>query len=620
VPNPLDSPPIRSPQAVHSFIASRIQGKDIVEIGTRNGDGMSCFTLHARKATAIEYDKVYCNSLRSASKNISAAHNGRHGFRVTCSDYRAGGVVDADIITWWEQTPLENIPALQHCLAEQEAGRLRDTAEAILLFDPKWRQDMAGFQKLCPLASWSVKIPFNEEALCLSQHADKPARHSSETCDRASGYFLVAGIPIKRMAAFAQISSAESAACQKLHEAGYKKSRNESAWQFVQVNEVAMPPAAVLPPHTLLPYCTTATGRLLQEGGPPPRSLMVIHATVQTLQHARLQAATLAMSAPNELVTGALLLAFNTHAYDDAATTQRLSLYPHGLKSSCRLPANVGYRCGQFISWRLLSAAWATDHYKTIALLEADLYFTDWTFSFLQRQLDLSEALMHLGSMGQWRDAARGTHLFPNTELIVFRPVGPLRGAATPHDTKSVWGRLPGLCDATQTSQSCQTTTLEPIRSHPELCRILGRSRGSCKDIRQGCLTMEHVFALELQYSGVPTSILYEKNLTPETNWWNWSAFSDEPRKKSGWEAPGHMAWGFDAIGMWHSHRPEESYRSYSLLHWPMRRADWSVLFALKGGPLLQYRFWSKFLKFLLAMIAGRLIFVYCCRARRSCY
>ena len=53
VPSPLDAPPIRSPQAVHSFIASRLPGKDLVEIGTRNGDGMSCFALHARKATAI---------------------------------------------------------------------------------------------------------------------------------------------------------------------------------------------------------------------------------------------------------------------------------------------------------------------------------------------------------------------------------------------------------------------------------------------------------------------------------------------------------------------------------------------------------------------------------------
>ena len=40
VPNPLDAPPIRSPQAVHTYVVKRIKGKEIVEIGTRNGDGI----------------------------------------------------------------------------------------------------------------------------------------------------------------------------------------------------------------------------------------------------------------------------------------------------------------------------------------------------------------------------------------------------------------------------------------------------------------------------------------------------------------------------------------------------------------------------------------------------
>ncbi len=44
VPNPIDSAPIRSPQEVHTLIASKVHAKQLVEIGTRNGDGISCFS------------------------------------------------------------------------------------------------------------------------------------------------------------------------------------------------------------------------------------------------------------------------------------------------------------------------------------------------------------------------------------------------------------------------------------------------------------------------------------------------------------------------------------------------------------------------------------------------
>ena len=108
VPNPLDAPPIRSPQRVHTLLATELfHGKDIVEIGTRNGDGMGCFALHARKATAIEYSKPYCISLENRSEALVRANPGRFGkdraYEVACSDYRTGGVLDADYITWWER-------------------------------------------------------------------------------------------------------------------------------------------------------------------------------------------------------------------------------------------------------------------------------------------------------------------------------------------------------------------------------------------------------------------------------------------------------------------------------------------------------------------------------------
>ena len=79
VQQPVDAPPIRSPQNVHSLIAKTVRGKDIIEIGTRNGDGISCFSRFAKSTTAIVYAKVYCRSLRSRSKLLASTPGGGQG-------------------------------------------------------------------------------------------------------------------------------------------------------------------------------------------------------------------------------------------------------------------------------------------------------------------------------------------------------------------------------------------------------------------------------------------------------------------------------------------------------------------------------------------------------------
>ena len=45
---PLDSSPIRSPQAAHTSLLEYFRGKNIAEIGTRRGDGMACYSQVAR--------------------------------------------------------------------------------------------------------------------------------------------------------------------------------------------------------------------------------------------------------------------------------------------------------------------------------------------------------------------------------------------------------------------------------------------------------------------------------------------------------------------------------------------------------------------------------------------
>ena len=223
---PVDAAPIRSPQRVHSYLANqRFSGKDIVEIGTRNGDGMACFAQVAKSAVAIEFDKPYCDILRKRSAELSAPpeqnilqpevmewldKNVPHhkpprrqkltgNFSVVCADYRTSGALDADIITWWEQPPgLRNVDALRHLRAELAAGRIRPTAEAVPLFDMGWDDDIKGLRHLITQSSWSKTIEFDEQALCLEQGRSRRRKDSSETCHRAKGYFVAMGIPLAR--------------------------------------------------------------------------------------------------------------------------------------------------------------------------------------------------------------------------------------------------------------------------------------------------------------------------------------------------------------------------------------------------------------------------------------
>ena len=74
VPHPVDDYPVRSSQIVHSTIATILAGREIVEIGTRNGDGMMCFAQVAHAATAIEVDPKYfdiaCKRIKQAQRQI----------------------------------------------------------------------------------------------------------------------------------------------------------------------------------------------------------------------------------------------------------------------------------------------------------------------------------------------------------------------------------------------------------------------------------------------------------------------------------------------------------------------------------------------------------------------
>jgi hypothetical protein len=72
---PVDAVPIRSPQAVHSVLANEyFAGKHMVEIGTRNGDGISCFS------------KTAASSIRLSRPRHLIAANSKSGSRLSTPD------------------------------------------------------------------------------------------------------------------------------------------------------------------------------------------------------------------------------------------------------------------------------------------------------------------------------------------------------------------------------------------------------------------------------------------------------------------------------------------------------------------------------------------------------
>ena len=124
---PMDISPIRSPLAVHTMLARRFAGRDVVEIGTRMGDAIACFALVARSAVAVELMPKYCKALanRTSRANIRTG-----SFRIACGDYRNASL-DADYITWWQQAPgLVNQALLSHLHQELLAGRMRAKTRA----------------------------------------------------------------------------------------------------------------------------------------------------------------------------------------------------------------------------------------------------------------------------------------------------------------------------------------------------------------------------------------------------------------------------------------------------------------------------------------------------------
>lgn len=188
--SPEDVSPFRSPQVVHTFLARRFNHKDVVEIGTRNGDAIACFAQTARSVVGIEKEAHYCRRLVQRAQQMHRAGTG--SFRIVCDNYERVTLPTADVYTWWQHPP--------HLLDGKVLERLKDMrkrvqhrygAQAVVLFDMSWRDDVRSLHKLRSIAAWSASIPYDEIAMCMQQ--------GKHMCERAKGTFVVLGIPLNNL-------------------------------------------------------------------------------------------------------------------------------------------------------------------------------------------------------------------------------------------------------------------------------------------------------------------------------------------------------------------------------------------------------------------------------------
>ena len=172
----VDKYPIRSPLAVADFLSERVANRNFCEIGTRNGDIMSCLSHHATSVTAIELDHVYCKKLRA------------RGFHVLCQPFEDVAektpeqLAHCDVYFWWPMdSEAQNEVWLKLILGAH--SRTGSNATVFVAHDTHWKTDMKTLPRLTRQYGGQIsRIFFDEggslegEASYTSPFYDRPGR------------------------------------------------------------------------------------------------------------------------------------------------------------------------------------------------------------------------------------------------------------------------------------------------------------------------------------------------------------------------------------------------------------------------------------------------------------
>ena len=120
-----DAYPTRSPLLVVDYLIPLVRGKRFLEIGSRNGDILSCVSHYASEVSAIEMDRKHCHSLRA------------RGLSVVCKrleDVPAAEFPAADVIFWWPTLAVASNPSWLQLVSKQLRAQGR-SATVVIGFD-----------------------------------------------------------------------------------------------------------------------------------------------------------------------------------------------------------------------------------------------------------------------------------------------------------------------------------------------------------------------------------------------------------------------------------------------------------------------------------------------------
>lgn len=151
----VDSSPIRSPLLVADHLINLAAGRVVFEVGTRNGDILSCISHFANLTFSAEIDPEYCQRLRG------------RGLRVFCDDFLAlnmsGLSQKPDVFFWWPMVAkTQNEVWLSH--VRSQASYISPECIVVIGFDHQHPPDMANREVMLnkyPEAQEHV-IDFNE--------------------------------------------------------------------------------------------------------------------------------------------------------------------------------------------------------------------------------------------------------------------------------------------------------------------------------------------------------------------------------------------------------------------------------------------------------------------------
>ena len=196
VVQPVDAHPYRSPQSVHTALLQHFRGKQVVEFGTRNGDGLSCFATVARSAQAIEFEPKYCRRLEKRSQSLRDATGSSFG--VQYGRYQealdSASLRNAEVFTWWFGGNGLDSAALHYLRTTHDAGKVQPDASAIVLFEAGTRDDEVSFNAVRPHASWEKTVPFDEREQCHVKYAI--GQRKPWLCNRSNGSYHVLGFRV----------------------------------------------------------------------------------------------------------------------------------------------------------------------------------------------------------------------------------------------------------------------------------------------------------------------------------------------------------------------------------------------------------------------------------------